>query len=121
MKNVTIALDDETYRLARIRAAGEGTSLSAMVKDYLNQLTDLPISQGVREMPMIHKPQSPSASLVSPKTRQPGDCGEKLAWPKISKLGLMTFWLRSKLGIMTQPLTKRENTFRYPRLVMVVG
>ena len=78
MKNVTIALDDETYRLARIRAAGEGTSLSAMVKDYLNRLTDLPISQGVREMPMIYKPQSPSASLASPKTRQPGGLRGKI-------------------------------------------
>ena len=35
MKNVTIALDDETHRLARIRAAELGTSLSAMVKAYL--------------------------------------------------------------------------------------
>jgi hypothetical protein len=31
MKNVTIALDDETHRLARIRAVELGTSLSAMV------------------------------------------------------------------------------------------
>ena len=35
MKNVTIALDDETHRLARVRAAELGTSLSAMVKAYL--------------------------------------------------------------------------------------
>ncbi len=35
MKNVTIALDDETHRLARIRAAELGTSLSAMGKAYL--------------------------------------------------------------------------------------
>ena len=38
MKNVTIALDDATHRKARIRAAELGTSLSALVKDYLNGL-----------------------------------------------------------------------------------
>jgi hypothetical protein len=52
MKNVTIAIDDETYRSARIRAAELGTSLSAMVKDYLLGLTVEPPVTGVREMPM---------------------------------------------------------------------
>lgn len=37
MKNITIAIDDETYRKARILAAERGTSLSAMVKAYLLQ------------------------------------------------------------------------------------
>ena len=51
MKNVTIALDDETHRKARIRAAELGTSLSALVKTYLAELTDAPASpDGVREM-----------------------------------------------------------------------
>lgn len=52
MKNVTIALDDETHRKARIRAAELGTSLSALVKDYLNGLAegDRPVVGGVREM-----------------------------------------------------------------------
>lgn len=43
MKNITVAVDDDTYRLARIRAAEEGTSVSALVRDYLtdlNQTTD---------------------------------------------------------------------------------
>lgn len=35
MKNVTIVLDDETHRAARIYAAGHGTSLSALVKEHL--------------------------------------------------------------------------------------
>ena len=35
MKNVTLALDDETYRRARIRAAEENLSLSALVKHLL--------------------------------------------------------------------------------------
>lgn len=53
MKNVTIALDDEVHRKARIRAAELGTSLSALVKDYLTGLVDdgspAPAG-GVREM-----------------------------------------------------------------------
>jgi hypothetical protein len=57
MKNVTIALDDEVHRQARIRAAELGTSLSALVKDYLNSLAAgaAPPVSGVREMPMPFK------------------------------------------------------------------
>jgi hypothetical protein len=52
MKNVTIALDDETHRQARIRAAELGTSLSALVKQYLTGLAErgAPAPSGVREM-----------------------------------------------------------------------
>lgn len=52
MKNVTIALDDETHHKARIRAAELGTSLSALVKGYLQGLVDggTPAPAGVREM-----------------------------------------------------------------------
>jgi len=35
MKNITVTLDDETYRRARIRAAELDTSFSAMVKAFL--------------------------------------------------------------------------------------
>ena len=35
MKKITISIDDETYRRARIRAAGESTSVSAVVKKFL--------------------------------------------------------------------------------------
>jgi hypothetical protein len=52
MKNVTIALDDETHRKARIRAAELGTSLSALVKDYLTGLAQGGEPQEVRDMQM---------------------------------------------------------------------
>lgn len=57
MKNVTIALDDEVHRQARIRAAELGTSLSALVKDYLNSLAagDAAPESKVREMPVPFK------------------------------------------------------------------
>lgn len=38
MKNITVSLDDETYRRARIRAAELETSVSALVKRYLVDL-----------------------------------------------------------------------------------
>jgi plasmid stability protein len=36
MKNVTVSLDDETYRKARVKAAEHGRSLSALVREFLN-------------------------------------------------------------------------------------
>ena len=38
MKNITVAVDDATYRRARIRAAELETSVSALVRDYLRTL-----------------------------------------------------------------------------------
>lgn len=39
MKNITVAVDDETYRSARVRAAELGTSVSALVREYLQTLS----------------------------------------------------------------------------------
>jgi len=39
MKNITVALDDDSYRQARIAAAERDTSVSALVKQYLLSLT----------------------------------------------------------------------------------
>jgi hypothetical protein len=38
MKNVTVSVPDDVYRAARVRAAEEGTSLSALVAGYLGSL-----------------------------------------------------------------------------------
>lgn len=40
MKNITLKIDDETYRKARIRASQEGTSVSAMVREFLIRSTE---------------------------------------------------------------------------------
>lgn len=72
MKNVTIAIDDETHRQARIRAAEMGTSLSALVKDYLNSLSNTSAPQeGVREMPMPFKAAPLTASTAAPLQKGP--------------------------------------------------
>lgn len=38
MKNITVSVDDDTYRMARIRAAERATSVSALVRSYLLQI-----------------------------------------------------------------------------------
>ncbi len=40
MKNITVSVDEETHRLARIRAAELDTSVSALVREYLQTLAD---------------------------------------------------------------------------------
>ena len=40
MQNITVSVDEETHRLARIRAAEIGTSVSALVRDYLRSLVE---------------------------------------------------------------------------------
>jgi hypothetical protein len=38
MKNITVTVDDETYRRARMKAAEQDTSVSALVKRFLAEL-----------------------------------------------------------------------------------
>jgi hypothetical protein len=38
MKNITVSVDDETYRRARVTAAEQDTSVSALVKRFLTEL-----------------------------------------------------------------------------------
>jgi predicted CopG family antitoxin len=38
MRNITVSVDDETYRRARMKAAEQDTSVSALVKRFLTEL-----------------------------------------------------------------------------------
>jgi plasmid stability protein len=40
VKNITISIPDDVYRQARVFAAEDGTSVSAIVADYLRSLTE---------------------------------------------------------------------------------
>lgn len=42
MKNITLKIDDETYRKARVHAAERGTSVSALVREFLGTLGSNP-------------------------------------------------------------------------------
>ena len=55
MKNITLKVDDATYRKARIRAAQAGTSVSAMVRDFLNRAEDV---EAARETKRIQAMQA---------------------------------------------------------------
>ena len=37
MKNITVSVDDDVHRRARIRAAERDTSVSAVVREFLNR------------------------------------------------------------------------------------
>ena len=53
MKNITVSIDEETYRMARVTAAERGTSVSAMVREYLRGLTkagSIPSKRTLREI-----------------------------------------------------------------------
>lgn len=40
MRNITVSVPDEVYHRARIRAAEQGRSVSALVADFLAELAD---------------------------------------------------------------------------------
>ncbi len=40
MKNLTVSVPDEVYRVARVRAAEAGSSVSGLVADYLCSLAN---------------------------------------------------------------------------------
>ena len=42
MKTISVSVDDETHRLARIRAAETGTSVSAMMRELLTEVLQRP-------------------------------------------------------------------------------
>jgi hypothetical protein len=44
MKNITVTIHDETYLLARVNAAWQGTSVSALVRQFLESLDEHNIS-----------------------------------------------------------------------------
>ncbi|MFC7498042.1 ribbon-helix-helix protein, CopG family [Enterovirga sp. GCM10030262] len=50
MKNVTVSLDDATYRAARVKAAQAGRSLSALVREALEEL-----GSGETEFERLHR------------------------------------------------------------------
>ena len=42
MKTISVTVDDDTHRLARIRATETGTTVSAMMRDLLTELLKRP-------------------------------------------------------------------------------
>lgn len=51
MKNITVALDDDLYRKARVAAAQADTSVTALVREFLTILTDHSGKSGAEQNP----------------------------------------------------------------------
>ena len=49
MKTISVSVDEETHRLARIRAAETGTTVSAMMRDMLLETLKRPAEPGQAE------------------------------------------------------------------------
>jgi hypothetical protein len=50
MKNLTISLDEESYRAARLAAAERDTSISSLVRDYFRALRPGTQDENVRRL-----------------------------------------------------------------------
>jgi hypothetical protein len=73
MKNITLSLDEETYRKARIAAARRDASVSSLVKQYLQTLaaTEIPNEKPAPELDTL---------LAEIAIRHPGfSCRENLS------------------------------------------
>lgn len=49
MKNITVSVDEETHRVSRIVAAEAGTSLSEIVRRFLNEVAASRTSEDLKE------------------------------------------------------------------------
>jgi plasmid stability protein len=55
MKTISVSVDEKTHRLARIRAAETGTTVSAMMRDML--------------LEMLNRPATPTPAETEPERR----------------------------------------------------
>jgi hypothetical protein len=87
MKNVTISIDDDLHRKARVFAAERGTSLSALVKAYLENLTDSDTieTKGVRDMQVSFKHAPPELGAPPVKDGPPWLVDGKWVYTKDGK------------------------------------
>ena len=65
MKNITVSVDDETHRLARIRAAELETSVSALVRNYLKNLVDPRSRRETPGVPRVETAQERRSRLLN--------------------------------------------------------
>ncbi|HUH64245.1 MAG TPA: hypothetical protein VLZ50_14660 [Terracidiphilus sp.] len=71
MRNITVSIDEETYRRARIWAAERGTSVSAMVKCILVTLPSRASARKPRaESAAVHSPPPSPSAASSPVAKK---------------------------------------------------
>ncbi|MCW1970757.1 MAG: DUF6364 family protein [Anaerolineae bacterium] len=65
MKNITISIDDEIYRRARIYAAERSLSVSALVRKYFMEITT--IAEGETEFARLQREQNEIIAQIRQK------------------------------------------------------
>jgi plasmid stability protein len=65
MKRITVSIDDETHRLAKVKAAEKGTSVSAMVRDYLVELTSRELAAEDLSAAVSEKPEKTLSEVIA--------------------------------------------------------
>lgn len=55
MKTISVSVDDETHRLARVRAAETGTTVSAMMRDMLLEILRKPATLAPAETEPVRR------------------------------------------------------------------
>lgn len=88
MKNITVSVDEETHRLVRIRAAELGTSVSALVREFLRSLAD--------SNPVSRKPNTPDKDNTAVET-WPRELDEVLAYFEAKGIGISERMTREEL------------------------
>ncbi len=76
MRNITVSVDEKTYRAARIAAAERGTSVSALVRGALEEIashraTERPGEQWLRTLDEIRESMMARGSKFSAADRLP--------------------------------------------------
>ncbi|MCE9582240.1 MAG: hypothetical protein K8T20_07090 [Planctomycetes bacterium] len=74
MKNITLAVDDQTWKAARIAAAERGKSLSALVREFL---------QGLRPSRDTHKDDVRRMFAAMDAVKSPFSAGDRLSRDKV--------------------------------------
>ena len=90
MKNITLALDDETYRLVRIRAAEQGSSVSVLVKRLFSE-TGSPKAAGLLDL------AAQVRALTTDRTHTPSEILQREGRNERSKIGGTKAALLSRL------------------------
>lgn len=84
MANLTLAIDDETLRRARVRAAQEGTSVKAVVRDYLRRYGGVAEGAvaGRRKAAAIARAHAAGSPGEERKWTREDPYEERLRWPR---------------------------------------
>ncbi len=71
MKNITLSVDDETYRQARLLAAKREQSVSALVRDLINESASNPaLTTGEPRAQYLLASSSRTAAAATPQTKK---------------------------------------------------